>query len=114
MSNPPGTHDDVLTVVGMIVADLTDSPEMGGGAFSNPRDVYAQMQARQLAAGGPGMGGSLLNPACASRRTAATWRPSTPRSGRRPRRRGGPGSGSSWKGPRTRRIGSPGARQTNR
>jgi sirohydrochlorin ferrochelatase len=69
MSNPPGTHDDVLTVVGMIVADLTDSPEIGGGGFSNPREIDAQMQARQLAAGGSGMGGSLLNPAYAARRT---------------------------------------------
>ena len=36
MSNPPGTHDDVLTAVGMVLADLTAQPEHGGGAVYSP------------------------------------------------------------------------------
>ena len=51
-----GSHDDVMTVIGMLGADLMDQPEIGVGSFSNPREVYAQMQAREAAAGGPGTG----------------------------------------------------------
>jgi len=29
MSNPPGSHDDVLTAVGMVIADLTERPDAG-------------------------------------------------------------------------------------
>jgi len=36
MSNPPGTHDDVLTAVGMVVADLTARPDVGGGSVRVP------------------------------------------------------------------------------
>jgi hypothetical protein len=33
MSNPPGTHDYVLTVIGIITADLVSQPEVGTGSF---------------------------------------------------------------------------------
>lgn len=69
MSNPPGTHDDVLTVVGMIVADLTESPDVGGGGISIPSQVQADMKAREATAGGPGMAPTFLNPAYAARLT---------------------------------------------
>ena len=36
MSNPPGTHDDVLTAVGMVLADLTAQPDHGPGAIYSP------------------------------------------------------------------------------
>lgn len=34
MSNPPGTHDDVLTAVGMVLADLTASPTTGAARLA--------------------------------------------------------------------------------
>lgn len=36
MSNPPGTHDDVLTAIGMVVADLVSQPEVGTGSIWSP------------------------------------------------------------------------------
>ncbi|UMG94159.1 hypothetical protein [Nocardioides sp. TF02-7] len=36
MSNPPGTHDDVLTAVGMVLADLTAQPDSGPGTIWSP------------------------------------------------------------------------------
>ncbi|MBW4033507.1 MAG: hypothetical protein HIU88_12740 [Acidobacteria bacterium] len=36
MSNPPGTHDDVLTAIGMVVADLVSQPEVGAGSIWSP------------------------------------------------------------------------------
>lgn len=47
MSNPPGTHDDVLTAVGMVLADLTAQPDDGRGAIFSPAS-YGRPVARTL------------------------------------------------------------------
>jgi hypothetical protein len=36
MSIPPGIHDDVLTAIGMVVADLVSQPEVGTGSIWSP------------------------------------------------------------------------------
>lgn len=33
MINPPGTHDDLAVAVGMIIADLTEQPDVGVGSI---------------------------------------------------------------------------------
>lgn len=33
MINPPGTHDDLAVAVGMIIADLTEQPDVGRGSI---------------------------------------------------------------------------------
>ena len=37
LQNPPGTHDDIVAAVGMVIADLTDRPEVGPGSVAVPR-----------------------------------------------------------------------------
>lgn len=37
IQNPPGTHDDIVTAVGMVVADLTERPDYGAGSVTSPR-----------------------------------------------------------------------------
>lgn len=37
LQNPPGQHDDIVTAVGMLVADLTSRPEIGRGSITVPR-----------------------------------------------------------------------------
>lgn len=37
IQNPPGTHDDIVTAVGMLVADLTEKPDHGAGSITVPR-----------------------------------------------------------------------------
>ncbi|MGO1227810.1 MAG: terminase large subunit domain-containing protein [Brachybacterium sp.] len=37
LQNPPGTHDDIVTAVGMVVSDLMDQPETGRGMVTVPR-----------------------------------------------------------------------------
>lgn len=37
LQNPPGTHDDIVAAVGMVIADLTDRPEVGPGSVTVPR-----------------------------------------------------------------------------
>lgn len=36
LDNPPGTHDDIVTAVGMVLTYLTDKPDYGGGYISAP------------------------------------------------------------------------------
>lgn len=36
IQNPPGSHDDIVTAVGMIVADLTSQPDHGPGSIGSP------------------------------------------------------------------------------
>lgn len=36
IQNPPGTHDDIVTAVGMVVADLTERPDVGRGSVTVP------------------------------------------------------------------------------
>jgi hypothetical protein len=64
MSNPTGTHDDVLTAVGMVTADLIEQPEIGFGQFSNPRAIYAARKPSAATGGRPAISG-LMNPAYA-------------------------------------------------
>jgi len=59
MSNPPGTHDDVLTAIGMIVADLTARPDVGIGGFTIPTGQIPRHGARTLGQ----LGSRGLNPA---------------------------------------------------
>ncbi|GMA96914.1 hypothetical protein GCM10025881_37380 [Pseudolysinimonas kribbensis] len=63
MSNPAGTHDDVLTAVGMVVADLTEQPDLSGGGVSDPSRV--SIAARARASGVGPVGQRLLSPAYA-------------------------------------------------
>ncbi|GAA6527957.1 hypothetical protein [Intrasporangium sp. DVR] len=37
IQNPPGSHDDIVTAVGMLVADLTERPDYGRGRVTVPR-----------------------------------------------------------------------------
>lgn len=37
LQNPPGAHDDIVTAVGMVVADLTARPTPGRGSITIPR-----------------------------------------------------------------------------
>ena len=77
LQNPPGAHDDIVSAVGMVVADLMDQPETGRGMVTVPRgrrdDVRLSERAMQrptmplaqrarIAArgGGYGPGGALL------------------------------------------------------
>jgi hypothetical protein len=54
LSNPAGTHDDVLTAIGMVVADFTERAEGSDFAtFSIPGEVAARM-GRTLTNGGRG------------------------------------------------------------
>ena len=39
LSNPRGAHDDIVTAVGMVVADLTERPDVGRGGVTVPRGV---------------------------------------------------------------------------
>ncbi len=39
LCNPRGSHDDIVTAVGMIVADLTERPDLGEGGVTVPRGV---------------------------------------------------------------------------
>ena len=50
IQNPPGTHDDIVTAVGMVVADLTDRPDNGARTITVPR---GRMPARTLRDGTP-------------------------------------------------------------
>lgn len=36
LQNPPGTHDDIVTAVGMLVTDLTAKPDFGRAWISDP------------------------------------------------------------------------------
>jgi hypothetical protein len=36
LQNPPGTHDDIVTAVGMLAVDLAAQPDHGGGSISTP------------------------------------------------------------------------------
>lgn len=36
MINPPGSHDDLAVAVGMVIAELTATPDYGGGSVSVP------------------------------------------------------------------------------
>lgn len=36
LQNPPGSHDDIVTAVGMLVAHFADVPEVGGGSITVP------------------------------------------------------------------------------
>ncbi|MFP5198678.1 hypothetical protein [Micrococcus luteus] len=63
LSNPRGAHDDIVTAVGMVVADLTERPDPGGGGVTVPRGVIPpralggglRESARLRGAGLPGM-----------------------------------------------------------
>lgn len=39
LQNPPGAHDDIVTAVGMVVADLAQRPEFHGGSITVPGRV---------------------------------------------------------------------------
>lgn len=39
LQNPSGHHDDIVTAVGMVVADLADRPALGRAAIHMPRDL---------------------------------------------------------------------------
>lgn len=41
MINPPGTHDDLAVAVGMIIADLTEQPDIGRGSIGLPHLLAA-------------------------------------------------------------------------
>lgn len=36
LANPPGAHDDIVTAVGMVVADLAERPDVSGGGITVP------------------------------------------------------------------------------
>lgn len=50
LQNPPGTHDDIVTAVGMVVTDLMARPETGRGSVIVPR---GRMVKRDMSALGP-------------------------------------------------------------
>jgi len=76
IQNPPGAHDDIVTAVGMVVADLTERPDTGRGSLhipggritrdaaaphtgarpAPPRRLAARMAARRMPRGLPGGG----------------------------------------------------------
>lgn len=41
LQNPPGTHDDIVTAVGMVIADLTSRPSQRRGAIIMPGESTA-------------------------------------------------------------------------
>ena len=45
MRNPPGTHDDVLTAVGMVLVDLFGQPDLSPGAVWSPASASARVDA---------------------------------------------------------------------
>lgn len=49
IQNPPGAHDDIVTACGMLVADLTDRPDIGRGSITVPRGLLPQRSTRDLA-----------------------------------------------------------------
>jgi len=67
LSNPPGTHDDVLTAIGMVVADLVEQPELGPGSVSSPARI--SMAAYRAGAAQAPAGPQLGNPAYRLRAT---------------------------------------------
>lgn len=50
--NPPGTHDDIVTACGMVVADLTDRPDTGAGSITVPS---GRVPSRAVRDGTPGL-----------------------------------------------------------
>ncbi|MDP3969099.1 MAG: hypothetical protein Q8Q02_12550 [Nocardioides sp.] len=82
IQNPPGSHDDIVTAVGMVVADLTTRPDAGRGSVTVPTgrvpkraSRYARpappkrLEVRQAARRGPwgvsfirGVGGAYDDP----------------------------------------------------
>lgn len=79
LQNPPGTHDDIVTAVGMIVADLTAQPDYGPASIGRPdrptgrgSKIAAALapvapEARRAARHGPRLpGGALLVPGSAN------------------------------------------------
>lgn len=61
LANLPGTHDDIVTAVGMVVADLAGRSEPGPGTVTNPADSAVRI-ARTARGLGPraAMGGHPL------------------------------------------------------
>lgn len=47
LSNPTGSHDDIVTAVGMVLVDLAERPEVGRGAIYTARDFKAPERARR-------------------------------------------------------------------
>lgn len=72
LQNPPGTHDDIVTAVGMVVADLTSRPDDGPGQITVPRGRRDPVSLAQRAAQRPGL--SLAQRARAAAR-AGTYGP---------------------------------------
>lgn len=46
VQNPPGAHDDIVTAVGMVLADLTARTEPTGGRITNPDHLRPSTAAR--------------------------------------------------------------------
>ena len=73
LSNPRGAHDDIVTAVGMVVADLSERPDLGGARATVPHGTIARRatggsvrEAGQLrpprVRGLPGLGGRRVSP----------------------------------------------------
>lgn len=45
LQNPPGTHDDIVAAVGMVLADLAERPTMGRGSVMRPGLVADRAEA---------------------------------------------------------------------
>ncbi|MFT4227733.1 hypothetical protein [Micropruina sp.] len=54
LANPPGAHDDIVTAVGMVVADLAERPDVAGtGRISNPSRLRPGPITRTFTGGRP-------------------------------------------------------------
>ena len=72
LQNPPGTHDDIVTAVGMVITDLMGRPEPGGGMITVPRGRVRPVSLAQRTEGRPSL--SLAQRARAAAR-AGTYGP---------------------------------------
>ncbi|WP_133249892.1 hypothetical protein [Brachybacterium endophyticum] len=55
LQNPPGTHDDIVAAVGMVISDLMDQPEPGGGMVTVPRGRVRASGLAERVAGRPSL-----------------------------------------------------------
>lgn len=73
LQNPAGSHDDIVTAVGMVITDLMDRPEPGGGQITVPRGRIADVSLAQRAQGRPSL--SLAQRARVAARAGAAYGP---------------------------------------
>ncbi|MFE5775122.1 hypothetical protein [Brachybacterium sp. NPDC056505] len=55
LQNPPGSHDDIVAAVGMVISDLMDQPEPGGAMVTVPRGRRDAVRLAQRASQRPSL-----------------------------------------------------------